>query len=599
MEKAEGVPLFIEEVTKALLDLGVLRREEGAYRLVKRLSEVSVPETIQDIIMARLDRLGEDGKRTVQLASVIGRQFLVRLLARVAGLTDRLEGLLRELQALEIIYEQGLLPEPAYIFKHAVIQDVAYNSLLMQRRRALHRAVGEAIEELYPDRLEEHYAELAHHFSQSGTWEKALTYHRHAGIQAFARSSLREALAGFEQALAALHHLPERQETCEQAIDLRLEMRNVLIALADFGRMFELLGEAEALAKTLEEPRRLGWVSAYLSPYFSNTGDQDRAIEMGQRALAIATASGDFALEMMATFFLGFPALALGHYQQQVQYHRRNVEALQGQWRHERFGEPGLPSVFCRAYLDWGLAELGAFVEGLVRGEEAIQIAETVDQPFTLSHAYLGVGLLHLRKGDLQPAIAVLEQSLGICQTGAIQLLLPWVVSSLGYAYALSGRLAEALPLLERAVEQSAAMKLMNHHPLWMAYLGEAYLLAGRLEEANALAGRALALSRAHKEQGYEAYALRLLGAITTQRHPPEVESAEDYYRQAMALADELGMRPLQAHCHLGLGTLYATIGRPAQAHAELSAAIDLYRSMDMTFWLPQVEAALAQVEGR
>jgi class 3 adenylate cyclase/tetratricopeptide (TPR) repeat protein len=597
MEKAEGVPLFIEEVTKALLDLGVLRREEGAYRLVKRLSEVSVPETIQDIIMARLDRLGEDGKRTVQLASVIGRQFLVRLLARVAGLTDRLEGLLRELQALEIIYEQGLLPEPAYIFKHAVIQDVAYNSLLMQRRRALHRAVGEAIEELYPDRLEEHYAELAHHFSQSGTWEKALTYHRHAGIQAFARSSLREALAGFEQALAALHHLPERQETCEQAIDLRLEMRNVLIALADFGRMFELLGEAEALAKTLEEPRRLGWVSAYLSPYFSNTGDQDRAIEMGQRALAIATASGDFALEMMATFFLGFPALALGHYQQQVQYHRRNVEALQGQWRHERFGEPGLPSVFCRAYLDWGLAELGAFVEGLERGEEAIQLAETVDQPFTLSHAYLGVGLLHLRKGDLQPAIAVLEQSLGICQTGAIQLLLPWVVSSLGYAYALSGRLAEALPLLERAVEQSAAMKLMNHHPLWMAYLGEAYLLAGRLEEANALAGRALALSRAHKEQGYEAYALRLLGAITTQRHPPEVESAEDYYRQAMALADELGMRPLQAHCHLGLGTLYATIGRPKQARAELSAAIDLYRSMDMTFWLPQAEAILAQVE--
>ena len=425
MAKAEGVPLFIEEVTKALLDLGVLRREEGGYRLVKRLSEVSVPETIQGIIMARLDRLGEDGKRTVQLASVIGRQFLVRLLARVAGLTDRLEGLLRELQALEIIYEQGLLPEPAYIFKHAVIQDVAYNSLLMQRRRALHRAVGEAIEELYQDRLEEHYAELAHHFSQSGTWEKASAYHRHAGIQAFARSSLREALAGFEQALAALHHLPESQETCEQAIDLRLEMRNVLIALADFGRMFELLGEAEALAKTLEEPRRLGWVSAYLSPYFSNTGDQDHAIEMGQRALAIATASGDFALEMMATFFLGLASLALGHYQQQVQYHRRNVEALQGQWRHERFGEPGLPSVFCRAYLDWGLAELGAFVEGLVRGEEAIQIAETVDQPFTLSHAYLGVGLLHLRKGDLQPAIAVLEQSLGICQTGDIQLLLP------------------------------------------------------------------------------------------------------------------------------------------------------------------------------
>jgi tetratricopeptide (TPR) repeat protein len=341
----------------------------------------------------------------------------------------------------------------------------------------------------------------------------------------------------------------------------------------------------------------LGWVSAYLSPYFSNTGDQDHAIETGQRALAIATASGDFALEMMATFFLGLPSLALGHYQQQAQFHRRNVEALQGQWGHERFGEPGLPSVFCRAYLDWGLAELGAFVEGLVRGEEAIQIAETVDQPFSLSHAYLGVGLLHLRKGDLQPAIAVLEQSVSICQTGDIQLLLPWVVSSLGYAYALCGRLAEALPLLERAVEQSAAMKLMNHHPLWMAYLGEAYLLADRLEDASTLAGRALALSRAHKEQGHEAYALRLLGEIATARESPT--EGEPYYRQALALADELGMRPLQAHCHRGLGTLHAKLGQQGTARTELSAAIELYRSMEMTFWLPQAEAALAQVEAQ
>ena len=132
--------------------------------------------------MARLDRLGDDGKRTVQMASVIGRQFLVRLLARVAGLSERLEGLLRELQAMEIIYEQGLLPEPSYIFKHAVIQDVAYNSLLMQRRKALHQAVGEAIEELYQDRLEEHYAELAHHFIQGEVWEKACNYCRQAGL---------------------------------------------------------------------------------------------------------------------------------------------------------------------------------------------------------------------------------------------------------------------------------------------------------------------------------------------------------------------------------------------------------------------------------
>ena len=312
MAKAEGVPLFIEEVTKTLLDLGVLQREDGAYRLVKNLSEVSVPETIQGIIMARLDRLGDDGKRTVQLASVIGRQFLVRLLARVAGLSERLEGLLRELQALEIIYEQGLLPEPAYIFKHAVIQDVAYNSLLIQRRKALHRAVGEAIEELYQDRLEEHYAELAHHFSQGEVWEKALGYLRQAGAKAAAHSANREAVAYMEQALVALQHLPESHDTLAQAIDLRIDLRQSLYPLGEFGRVLDYLREAEALATSLGDQYRLGWVSAYMTSYFWLMGNQDQAIAFGQQALAVAEARADFALQIEANYRLGTGLLGPG-----------------------------------------------------------------------------------------------------------------------------------------------------------------------------------------------------------------------------------------------------------------------------------------------
>ena len=192
--------------------------------------------------MARLDRLGEDGKRTVQLASVIGRQFLVRLLARVAGLSDRLEGLLRELQALEIIYEQGLLAEPAYIFKHAMIQDVAYNSLLIQRRKALHRAVGEAIEALYQDRIAEHYTELAHHFSQGEGWEKAFNYCRQAGEKALVpQSAYREAVRYFEQALSALPYLQGTPDTREQAIDLRPRPSpTALMPLGELGRILHL-----------------------------------------------------------------------------------------------------------------------------------------------------------------------------------------------------------------------------------------------------------------------------------------------------------------------------------------------------------------------
>jgi tetratricopeptide (TPR) repeat protein len=425
-----------------------------------------------------------------------------------------------------------------------------------------------------------------------------VAYSWQAGAKAFARSALREAIACFEQALVAIEHLPESQEGREQAIDLRLDMRNALIALGAFGAIFDHLYAAERLAASLDDPRRLGWVSVYLSNYFCSTGDQDRAVETGQRALAIAIASEDFALEVMATFFLGLSYLSLGDYRQAVHYHRKNVETLTGEWLRERFGEPGLPAVFSRAFLDWSLAEFGEFAEGMVHGEEAVQIAETtVDQPFTLSHAYLGIGLLHLRKGDLPQAIAMLERGLGVCQAGDVQLLLPWVASPLAYAYALSGRLAEALPLLEQAVEQCVATRNMLIYPLFVAHLGEAYLLAGRIEDAGQQAQHARERSRNLKQRGHEAYALRLLGDVAMHRDPPDIEQAEAYYRQALTLAEALGMRPLQAHCHRSLGTLYAATGQREQARTALSTAIEMYRAMEMTFWLPETEAALAQVE--
>src|SRR5262249_36597827 len=193
-------------------------------------------------------------------------------------------------------------------------------------------------------------------------------------------------------------------------------------------------------------------------------------------------------------------------------------------------------------------------------------------------------------------AISILEDGLGICRAKNILVIFRGIAPALGYAYALSGRVAEAVSLLEETVEHAAGTHGF-HYAFWVACLGETYLLAGRRDDAVHLAGRALALARTHKERGHEAWALRLLGEIATHQDPPDVAPAAAHYRQALALAEELGMRPLQAHCHRGLGTLYATIGQPEQARAELSAAIGLYRAMDMTFWLPQTEAALAQVE--
>src|SRR5262249_8797225 len=217
--------------------------------------------------------------------------------------------------------------------------------------------------------------------------------------------------------------------------------------------------------------------------------------------------------------------------------------------------------------------------------------------PGSFMYTSAEVGLLFLRQGDLPRALPLLERAMAICQDGDFPLWFPRMAAALGVAHALSGRIAEAVPLLTQSMEQATAMERGNSRRLGR-FLGEAQLLAGRLEEAHALAERVLRHAREHQERGNEAYALRLLGQIAVQRDPPERHQAEAHYRQALALAEELGMRPLQAHCHCGLGTLYATMDRREQARAALSTAIEMYRAMDMIFWLPQTEAALARVEG-
>jgi tetratricopeptide (TPR) repeat protein len=428
-------------------------------------------------------------------------------------------------------------------------------------------------------------------------WDKALTYCRQAGAKASTRSAYREALAYFEQALTVLPHLPERRETLEQAIDLRLDIRSALLRLGELGAIFDHLRAAETLATALDDQRRLGWVCAYMTTSIQTIGDYERGLAYGQRALAMATASGDFALEMMATFNLGLYYSLLGNYRQAIHFHRKNVEALVGEWLYEHLGSVTPLSVTSRFRLIWSLAELGDFIEGHTQGAEAVRIAETVEQPFPLSNAYLGIGLLHLRQGDLPQAVAWLQKGLEICQTTDVRLQLPLAAGALGYAYTLSGRLAEAQPLLEQAVELNAA-RLIGPYPLWPVHLGEASLLAGRVEEAHQLAERALARACDTKEQAYEVYALRLYGEIAAQRTPLEVDPAAAAYQQAITLAEELGMCPLQAHCHRGLGSLYAKTGHPEPARVELSTAMALYRAMDMTFCLPEPTAMLAQVEG-
>jgi tetratricopeptide (TPR) repeat protein len=403
----------------------------------------------------------------------------------------------------------------------------------------------------------------------------------------------------FEQALGVLQSLPEQHDTRVQAIDLRLALRSARMPSGDLGGILVLLREAETLALTLNDPRRLGQVCRFLASHFYFMGMHAHAIASAQRALALATAGGDVVLHALANQYLGIAYQAQGAYHQASACFRQTVASLDGEGRHERFGQVFLPAVVSRAWLASCQAELGRFTEGTALGDEGLQIAEAVDHPGSCMIASWGRGLLALRHGDLPRALPLLERAIGVCQDVVFQIYAPLMTPALGAAYAWSGRVADAILLLTQALEQATGRNLEGLQALCCLSLGEAQMLAGHLEEAHALTESALALAREHQERGNEAYALSLLGDIAARREPPEREQAEAHDQQALALAEELGMRPLQAHGHRGLGTLYATIGQREQARAALSMAVEMYQSMEMTFWLPETEAALAQVEGR
>jgi class 3 adenylate cyclase/tetratricopeptide (TPR) repeat protein len=593
--RTEGNPFFLEESVRTLVETGLLVGAPGAYRLAQPLDTLHVPATVQAVLAARIDRLPPEEKRLLQTAAVIGTEVPMPLLQAIAELPEAaFHHGLAHLQAAEFLYETRLFPEQAYTFKHALTHEVAYGGLLQERRRVLHARIVEALEALAGDRVTEQVERLAHHAMRGELWAKALAYCRQAGEKAIAQSAYREAEEYFEQALSALTHLPEQRATHEQAIDLRLAL--CLALFSQFGteeRALAYLREAEALATALDDARRLGKVLLHLSITFTMQCAYDQAIAAGEHALALATASSDDILQAEAHHRIGQVYQFWGDYRRAIDCFGQSVAFLKRERRYERVGDLGPLAIASRARLAVCHAELGAFAEGRTFGEEGLRIAEAVNHPGGMMLAYWGIGLPSLRQGDLSRALPLLERAIGMGQDANLQGYFALIATSLGEAYTLSGRADTAMSLLTQVMEQTTAMATEWYQALCWLPLGEAQLLAGRLEEAHALAEGALAHARAH-----QAYALRLLGDIAMHRNPPESVLAESHYRQALALADELGMRPLQAHCHRDLGTLYAKMGWQEQARAELSTAIEMYRAMDMTFWLPQAQAALAQVEG-
>jgi DNA-binding SARP family transcriptional activator/tetratricopeptide (TPR) repeat protein len=592
-----GNPAFLEEAVRILVETNALAGERGRYRLMRPIDaiEISASATVQAVLSARVDQLSPEDKRLLQIASVIGRDVPFALLQAVAELSEEaLRERLESLQSAEFLYESGRYPEIAYTFKHALMHEVVYGGLLRARRRALHGRIVDAIETLYRDRLGGETERLAHHALRGELGEKAVHYLRQAGGKAATRSALPDAQAWFQQALSVIDTLPESPSTLAQAFETRLELRPVLNLLGEVRPALERLREAGTLANRLNDDRRRGQVYAILTNLHSLLGEVDEALMTGTRGLEIATKLGDLRLRILATTYLQQAHYFRGDYERVVELATDNLSVLPVDWVYEYFGATAPPSIYDRCWLVLSLAQLGRFPEAAEPAAEAIRLAEPTQHANTVGLAYRAAGMLHLMKGEWGKARSLCEQGFKVFRTANVVSQLPSALASSAWALAQLGEASEAwnqIALAEHVAERLAATGIVGHMAWGYHALGHAALLLGRVDEARRLAGGAIAFSPRHP--GFAAHAQILLGAIATYPDRFDAGSGELHYREALALAEPRGMRPLVAHCHLGLGNLYITTGKRGQARKHLTTATTMYREMDMLFWLEKGEAQL------
>jgi class 3 adenylate cyclase len=433
--KAEGNPLFVEEVVRSLLEEGVIRIEEGRLRLERDLRQVSVPDRIQDVLMARLDRLPEAPKRAIQIASVIGREFAMRLLERITETGEHIDGIVGELRALELIYEKASHPELAYMFKHALTHDVAYDSVLLKRRKALHRIVGSAIEELYRDRLAEHYEALAHHFGEAEEWERALLYHELASEKSASTYANHSAADHCRAALAIADRLADEVPAARRAA-ISLRLAACCWSLSEFGESAEHYSQAAAAAETDSE-RAMALARAGLSALWAH--DYVRCTELGTEARELAEQVGDD----------GAHAVALVVNDELELVHGRDLDDL---WRAEeaiRLAEQsGKPPVIVQAYSHFAQrAEWhGDFRRAISYGEKAVALAEREHIPGDALFGQWFLGMAYVCMGEYGRGSSVLGEGLELSDRIGDRAVRARLLNTVGWCYAEFGA-------YERAVE--------------------------------------------------------------------------------------------------------------------------------------------------
>ncbi|MGD0661061.1 MAG: adenylate/guanylate cyclase domain-containing protein [Syntrophorhabdales bacterium] len=598
LTKAAGNPLFMEELTHTLLENGTIEKRENRYHLSRRPSEIQVPDTVQGIIAARMDRLDESLKRIMHVASVIGREFAFRILQSITEMKEDLKGHLLNLQGLEFIYEKRLFPELEYIFKHALTQEVAYNSLLLARRKEIHGRIGKAIEEIYPDRLEEFYEMLAYHYAKSEALDKAYHYLKLSGDKAVRSSANQEALQHYKDAIALLKGKPETTENKRELLNLILRLGVPMEYLVYPEDPVPLYEEGQRLCKEFDDKKGIAILSSFFALFYILKGDLVLAKKYQDDAYREAEEIED--VEILARVAPGLCAsyMAGGNLSEAARIASVLMTLLEKTHRErEFFGLPLNPYVGVQSMYAVSMGDLGRFEEGERVAEQALSLARGIDHSYTIGFAELEYGAVFVVKGDGENAVAHLRNAVEYFERSKADTLLPTAWGFFGHGYYLLGKLDTALESLEKALKIQANLGLSFLSSFCHAKLSQVHFDLGNLSEARLHADEALSLAQRNREGLIEPESWICLGRVIGKTDRAQIDKAEEYMLRGMKMSDELGMKPYYASGHLALGELYADGGQREKAREHLKKAEAMYEEMGMDYWLVRTKRLLESLE--
>lgn len=597
LDRAAGNPLFMEEFTHTLLENGSIEKRDDHYALNRKPSDIQVPDTVQGIIAARMDRLEENLKRTMQVASVIGRDFAFRILQTITGMREELKSYLLNLQGLEFIYEKRLFPELEYIFKHALTQEVAYNSLLHTRRKEIHEKIGEAIEEIYSDHIEEFYEMLAFHYLKSENLDKSYQYLKLSGYKATKNYAIQEAFRIYKEAIEVLNKMPETEENKRKQIDVCLSLWPPMHSLGYPEGSLKILQDGQHLSEEIKDERSLAIFYSKLSNYYTAMGEPQLGIQYSEKGFDEAAKIEDIDLMAPLAVELSVAYTGAGGFLKMPEVVFRVIGLIEKTHREsEFFGRPFIvfPELYC--HCGYSLAYSGKFNEGEALCEKGLRFAHKMNHLGTLGIVELLYGWLFVVKGDGENTITHSKNCIRYSEQGEVSIILPWAWSLLGTGHYYLGELKTALKHVQKGIKMQKDMGISMLMSRSYHFRGVIYLGLGEFESAQNCAEKALDLAQKNHEKWVEGISWALLGVALGKKEPPEIESAEEYILKSMEIVEELQIKPYISQGFFYLGDLYKDMGRKAEALEHLKKAEGMFKEMGMEYWLNRTKEVLERV---